>query len=76
MQTPLTTEMMIALDKAECIKRAMHLGFSRYYNICTGTTTDVPWGAMDWLVGFGIGAMMFALVGLIIALLIMLIRER
>jgi hypothetical protein len=31
----------------ECIKAVKQIGYTRYVNICTGTTYDVPWGAMD-----------------------------
>lgn len=33
---------------AECIKTADHFGSTTYYNICTNTHVDVPWGAFGW----------------------------
>lgn len=32
---------------ADCIKSVSNFGSTTYMNICTGTSSVVPWGAMD-----------------------------
>lgn len=41
----------INANVAECLKSMSHVGFTRVHNLCTGTVTDVPWGAGDWILG-------------------------
>ena len=31
-----------------CIKEADYFGSTTYYNICTGSQTNVPWGGFGW----------------------------
>jgi hypothetical protein len=54
-------------NAAQCIHSADHFGNTIYYNICTHTEMNVPWGGADWalwILGYG------ALVGLVLALII------
>jgi hypothetical protein len=32
----------------QCLKTMSSFGSTTYYNICTNTTTTVPWGSVDW----------------------------
>ena len=34
--------------KEQCLKTMSSFGSTTYYNICTNTTTIVPWGSVDW----------------------------
>ena len=47
-----TTEAIINLNNAECIKGIVNIGNTQYQNICTGAISTVPWGVFDWVVGF------------------------
>ncbi len=36
------------LNAAHCIQSSNHIGYTKFYNICTKAITDVPWGSADW----------------------------
>lgn len=49
----------------ECMKATSHFGSTTYVNVCTGKSTEVVWGGMDWVAAIGVTIF----VGLLIALL-------
>lgn len=51
-----------ALDFSRCIQSASNIGSTTYYNICSHTTTVVPWGSADWAGAVTIAALMLVAV--------------
>ena len=41
---------------SDCLRESMDIGGRTIYNICTGTTADVPWGSADWVAFFLLAA--------------------
>ena len=35
-------------NAAQCIQNAISYGYNTYYNICSGASTVVPWGFVDY----------------------------
>lgn len=33
---------------SKCIQEVHHIGHTTYHNICTGSATDLAWGAGTW----------------------------
>lgn len=55
---------------AECLKSTFDFGSITVHNICAGTTSVVPWGALDYigvsmLIGLGGLILLFMLGGLV-----------
>lgn len=67
--------MDINANVAQCLNSAMHLGFTRVHNICSGTTYDVPWGTVDWIAFMGAIAFFGCLFTVFAALAYMIIRD-
>ncbi len=65
----------INANLAECLKSAMHWGFTRVHNVCAGTTNDVPFGLLDWIACFGVGALMLAFTLCFFGMFISTIRD-
>lgn len=61
-------EATINANLNQCIKHALNIGETVYTNICSGTTTTVPWGTMDWALGFLVGALVFGFAAFTFAL--------
>lgn len=42
--------MINTINMARCIQEAHHVGYTKFYNVCTttGDFTSVPWGSLDW----------------------------
>ena len=58
----------INANLAHCIQQASYIGHTAFYNVCSGTHTDVPWGSLDWTL-FIPGATAFVIViGLLIVI--------
>ena len=60
----------------ECIKKASSIGEDLYYNICTGQSTAVPWGAMDWAGNLFVLSLLCTIVGSCIFVLCSIVHNR
>ncbi len=59
----------VALNSSRCIQEAAHFGYTTYVNICSGISTNVAWGGVDWC-GFAfIGLLAVLLLAGVIALI-------
>jgi hypothetical protein len=65
----------VNLNSADCLTTMTHFGFNRVHNICTGTATDIPWGAMDWGLGLFVSALALAVVVTILAVGTAILRD-
>lgn len=63
------------VNAAECIRTSMHFGFTKMHNICSGVITDVPWGGVDWLILIGFGGFGLAVIVMMAALGIAIVRD-
>lgn len=46
-------EHTVNMNAAECIKQTNGMLASTYHNVCSGTHTEVPYGAADLILGYG-----------------------
>jgi len=53
----------------ECFKEVHNWGNTVFMNICDGSQSVVPWGAVDWMGGILIAGMLCILLGLVAVLL-------
>lgn len=54
--------MLNTINIAKCIQEAHHIGYTKFYNVCTtGDFHSVPWGAIDWIGAALVGGVMVAM---------------
>lgn len=46
----MTQDVNLNLNHADCLRSVSDFGKTTVHNICTGTTSEVPWGSLDWTV--------------------------
>jgi hypothetical protein len=63
--------MDINQNVAMCIVKANNIGSTAVHNICSGTSSVVPWGSADWVAVLGLSGLiatcLLALAGLVYA---------
>ena len=62
-----TSEAIINLNNADCIKEISNIGHTQYQNICTGALSTVPWGVSDWIELFVITFILSLVAGVVVA---------
>lgn len=45
------------MNIVECVTRTNSFGVQTVHNVCTGQVTEIPWGAVDWIVVCGLMAL-------------------
>lgn len=58
----------------ECVKKISNVGHTVYQNICNGSTQTVPWGSMDWIGIILVGALLLALLGMTIPMIVEVVQ--
>lgn len=63
------------LNSAQCLVIASDFGMTKITNVCTGVTTNVAWGSVDWTVAIGLTAGAILVTGLFASMIITVIRS-
>jgi len=50
------TNITANINNSQCIVEKAYWGHDTFFNVCSGTETEVPWSALNYLVGLGIWA--------------------
>lgn len=61
----------IGMGAVDCIKPAHGIGYTEYYNVCTGEYASIMWGTMDWFSFIGIIILMMG-AGLVLIVVLVL----
>ena len=69
----MTIDHTLDANLSHCIQHANSVGSTTYYNICSHTTTIVPWGSADWLSAVLLGGLVLCMAGVIAGLIKMLL---
>lgn len=62
--------MLNTINIAKCIQEAHHIGYTKFYNVCTtGDFHSVPWGAVDWVSATLVGGFVLTMAAAVTGLL-------
>nr|DAE48918.1 MAG TPA: hypothetical protein [Caudoviricetes sp.] len=56
------------VNSTECLKTVNFIGYQEVHNICTGAVATVNWGTADYLIVFGIGGFVTAILLMMLVL--------
>lgn len=67
-------DLTINQNIAECLRSVNDIGGAKHVNICNGSESWVPWGAIDWALYGMVGAALLMLLILILIMLVSMVR--
>ena len=67
--------MDITANFSECIQKSTSIGSTVYYNVCTNTSTTVPWGSADWIAVIGVTVFLVLAGIIVLAMMSVMLRS-
>lgn len=63
------------VNSTECLKTVNFIGYQEVHNICTGAISTVNWGTADYIVVFGIGGFVTAMLAVMLLLVCAIAKD-